>query len=1213
MNKTLAQVRKRTCTQLLPAVNLFSSFKKNCFIASFLLMAIATNAQNLTLSNAGQTGTSGTNWTTSGTNPVTITVTGVASINTSVIEGYLNAGTSVIVNNTTTKGTALNSAISKTNGGNASLTLKDIGCIKVAAGISISSTTGTLDIIFWADSDLNQGGAIDDFIVCNSGSSFNSNGGKIVMAGGADNGANGGVSGDAVPDEFAWNGSNTTTYGANVAGGLSLGLPAGTGTVISLNSSGGDIILRGSTSNNNGYPGITSQGSLKIESGTGKITIYGKSTTGHGIELTYGASPNIAINSSATSSPAIDIKGIASVSGIGLFMSNNASGNILIQSTAATGGGITLEGVGTGNIGLILGAINSNIATQVLSQSGPITLKGKGTSGSYGSIFIDGNGYIGNRKDATAIQGITPSVTASTANILLQGDAQYNISNSSGKNSYFNSTGALTIKAYTAGYTGTVSWIGNVNIGASFSSITLGEAAENYSLAVNNSLTANGNITAYANNFTLADGVGIASSTNGNVSINAKGDFISTGTTRRTISSIGGNINVYADADANGAGQMDIDYMTFNPGSGNLKLRTETMGWVTTTNPDKPYLNGTGTITIEPSDGSFQAVQTNWFYFDQDANGMAGLTIGKSTNYGDLSVQNNPLTVAGPISLYGGLIALSVNLTSSATGDIFIKSNSIYNGFSINATASILKTAGTGTLTMQCRDRVTTGTITASGTAILNVVIWSDYENDNHGGVNTGPITTNGGNVWIGGSNSNGGSYTWKGLTVGDGPSVGASTNNWNAIDFYNSISTNGGDVLIWGGNGYGGGISGIGVQSVSSAINAGSGNITLIGDNIGGNDITITTTGVLSLVPDGGSYPAAVTWSGSLSGGNFNVTNTYDRLLINNFANLGGLAIGYCDSQILSGTPVKQTNTSDILVSTASSIAGLIKLYGTNLTINQNLASTGSGDISLIGNTLTIAGATTLTSAGNLIIEPITNGTTIGLAGTGTLSLTATHFTTNFTDGFSEIRIGNTSAGNITLGAALTMRDNLRLSTGGTMSLNQMLDIGNNNFRFIGSSISPSANKYVKTNGTGKLYMDIANTASTLFPIGTAYYNPVTITNNTGASDVFNATVSDNIYTNGSSSGTAVLWNPKINLTWNIGNTGASTGAGNVDLTFGWNAANVFGIFIAPRLLHYSTGWSLLPGIPTFNLGMGTMTYTGFSGSLFLLSPYPKIILHYR
>ncbi|MFT3934552.1 MAG: hypothetical protein QM726_13095 [Chitinophagaceae bacterium] len=1205
MRVSLSLERLRICLPVSSKNNLFRNvFAQSALTVCALLLTIASSAQqNLTISSLGQTGTSGTNWSTSGTNPVTITTTGTASINTSVIQGYLNAGTSVIVNNPSTVGTAINSNISKTSGGNATLTFKDISNIVIADNVTISSTAGILNTILWADTDNSQGGTVDDFMYVGVGVTINTNGGSIVLAGGPDDGSNGGTSGDGIPDGFAWNGSNSITYGANNVGGLTLGPRGGTSTLISLLSNGGNIILRGATSNNNAFPGITSQGNLKIDAGTGKVTMYGKSTTGHGVELTFGAPPNIVINSASTATPAIDLKGNTTATGfIGFFASNNLAGTMLVQSSAATGGGISIEGTGATSYGILLANTLSSLTTQVLSQSGPITLRGKGAANL--SLALYGDTYFGNRKDATAIQGVTPIVTASTSNILIQADDQWLFSNTSGKNTNIASTGSLTMEAYTTGYTGTLSWLNNVIFGTSFSSITLGESAENYGVAVLNSLTSAGSITAYANDFTLGNGIGLTSTGNGNINVNANGSFITNLGTRRTISTVNGNINIFADADANGSGILDIDYTTFNAGTGTTRLRTESMNWVTAFSTDKPYFNGTGPVIIEPSDAAFAAdVYTNWFNFDQDANGMAGLTIGKAGN--TASIYNDQATsVAGPIAYYGGLISLTANLTSTATGDIFLKGITNLNGGStVNNAASILKTAGTGTLTMQSAARLASGTITASGTGVLNVVLWSDYGNINNGGVGlSGNITTNGGHVWAGGSNSTNGTYTWNGLTVGDGPSVGSVNNNYNAVDYLSTITTSGGDVLIWAGTGYSTGSNGVNIMSTGKSIVTGSGSITFIAKIVQGNDLTLTTTGSLNLVPDAGTYGTAITWSGTPSAGNFNVSGSYDPFIITNYASLGGLNIGYYNGHSLSGTPVPLTNSSDITMGSAFSIAGGTSLYGTNLTISQNMASTAAGNISLTGNTLSIAGAATLTSAGNLIIAPLSAATTIGLTGgTGTLAVTAANFNTNFTDGFAEIRIGNSSAGNITFANAVTLKDNLLLTTSGNLLLNDILDLSNNNLRFVGTSIVPALNKFVKTNGTGKLIMNVANNASKLFPVGTVYYTPVTITSHIGSADDFSVTANTGVYNNGTASGTLVSWQPRIDITYNIGNTGNTTGAGNVDLAFGWNVANnVTGALLNPRLVRYTgTNWQQQSGTPTYDLVAGTLNYSAYSGSL--------------
>ncbi len=1270
-------------------------------VAIVSLHSAVLSAQSLTISNTGQTGTSGTNWSTAGTDPVTISVTGSANINTSVIQDYLDAGTSVIVTNSTV-GTTINSNINKTNGGNARLTVKDVGCIKIAANVTIGSGSNTLDLVFWADSDNSQGGIVDDFIYTAEGVTLSSNGGMIVMAGGPDDGTNGGTSGDGIPDGFAWNSSNSALYGANTVGGLTLGPLSGTGTVVSLLSSNGEIILRGSSGGNNLYPGISSQANLKIVSGTGKITLYGKSTVRHGVELTYGAAPAVAISSASVSIPAIDLKGTSTASGYaGFWISNNASGSTLIESSSATGGGLSIEGVSSTNNGIQFGISNTNIITQLLSQSGSITLRGDGAGNA--SLFLYGDVYVGNRKDATAVQGVTPSVTASTANILLQADDQYNFSNTAGKNTNFNTTGSLTAEAYTGGYSGTISWTGNVAFGSSFSSITLGESAENYSVTANTSLSSTGSITAYASDFTLGNGIGLSSSGAGNISILAKGSFITSGSTRRTISSVNGNITIHADADASGNGGLDIDYLTFNPGSGNITLRAETLSWTTTLATDKPYLNGTGAVLIEPSDAGFQAISTSMFYFDQDGDGISGITIGKSGNTNTIT-NNQALAVAGAVYFYGTDITISGTIntsTGAANGDVYLKgSGSIYQS--------------------------TGNTITTSGG---DLVMWADADGTGGGRVEMlANISTGGGHIWVGGGS---GSETQNGLSVPTGYAQSVTIDKQGVLIKGNTINSAGGTIRIKGeSNDAGDGARDVGVMLVNTTVQSGAGDLSLYGTvkndlNTGaglwlgtevtsviatgnvtvssssgniylegisaagntfnwahglaiiaynGDDISISSsTGNISSFGDGSisagfageavgwviqnsainSYTSITTDGGaiSISGTSANsgddvslalrANNTANNIVIGD-ANSGDVTLKFgtlqTTSQVTTGVTSiggagalvlepynadwaanfilpdeyavgsavslfrigKSTNTKTVTLDLSATVTGAVSIYGSTATLNQNLASTAAGNISLFTNSLNIAAGKTISSAGTLIIEPQTNGTTIGLTGgTGTLAVGTDYFNNNFSNGFNEIRIGNTGAGTITVGTALGLQDPLQLITAGNLVLNETITAGANDLTFSGTAIAPAIGKYIRTNGTGKLKITVANGAGTLFPVGTANYTPITLTNNTGTSGEFYVTVSDGVYHNGAPTGSLSLAAPRVDLTWNIGNSGASTGAGTVDLDFTWNPASVAGTFVAPKLLHYNgSAWDILPGTPTYNLPAGTLSYSGYSGS---------------
>jgi hypothetical protein len=292
------------------------------------------------------------------------------------------------------------------------------------AGKTVQSNNG--DIIFWADADNSQASSTSgnsDEIGLRAGVTVNTQGGKLIMAGGLDDGANGGVASDGIPDNYAYRG-----FGY-FYGGVNLGEAGGTGTKVSLLSGGGDIIIKGRSAwqGQDGRPGITSQGNLLINSGTGRINMQGISSVNHGIFFTYNAVPDIAITSSyAGVGPAITMAG-GSSSNLGIVLFNANGGNVLIQSTSSSGGGILMEGSQTaaGNAAIWLANYNSMSKLQILSGNGDITLRaapvGSVTQG-LGQILSYGNIYFGSRLNDTPVQGITPSVISTNANVLLSGN-----------------------------------------------------------------------------------------------------------------------------------------------------------------------------------------------------------------------------------------------------------------------------------------------------------------------------------------------------------------------------------------------------------------------------------------------------------------------------------------------------------------------------------------------------------------------------------------------------------------------------------------------------------------------------------------------------------------------------------------------------------------------------------------------------------------------
>ncbi len=99
------------------------------------------------------------------------------------------------------------------------------------------------------------------------------------------------------------------------------------------------------------------------------------------------------------------------------------------------------------------------------------------------------------------------------------------------------------------------------------------------------------------------------------------------------------------------------------------------------------------------------------------------------------------------------------------------------------------------------------------------------------------------------------------------------------------------------------------------------------------------------------------------------------------------------------------------------------------------------------------------------------------------------------------------------------------------------------------------NATNYVQTNGTGKLKTAIASAATFEFPVGKGYYNPLSITNNTGSADDFSVNLTDSILDAGTTGSS--IPNPSVNSTWNVTKTNANGGSG-VDLVFSWGDKHI-------------------------------------------------------
>ena len=165
-------------------------------------------------------------------------------------------------------------------------------------------------------------------------------------------------------------------------------------------------------------------------------------------------------------------------------------------------------------------------------------------------------------------------------------------------------------------------------------------------------------------------------------------------------------------------------------------------------------VGGTGALVIQPLQDDFVgSLSLSDFTFGTS---LSGLTIGKAATSADGTSDQDVtldavIDINGPVTVYGGDIAINQNIDTTggaASGDVLMKSS---GDISLASSKSITTTGG-------------------------DVILWANTDGQTSLGSvllrDQSTVSTSGGNIWIGGSASGGGSTNWNGLTVGDGYAV---------------------------------------------------------------------------------------------------------------------------------------------------------------------------------------------------------------------------------------------------------------------------------------------------------------------------------------------------------------------------------------------------------------------------------------------------------
>uniref|UniRef100_A6VZU3 Filamentous haemagglutinin family outer membrane protein n=2 Tax=Gammaproteobacteria TaxID=1236 RepID=A6VZU3_MARMS len=226
------------------------------------------------------------------------------------------------------------------------------------------------------------------------------------------------------------------------------------------------------------------------------------------------------------------------------------------------------------------------------------------------------------------------------------------------------------------------------------------------------------------------------------------------------------------------------------------------------------------------------------------------------------------------------------------------------------------------------------------------------------------------------------------------------------------------------------------GNEIASLAANTGSLSIT---NNQGFSLGSIETTGAVKLSSTG---TVTQTDGTAITGGQaLNLLGTEGTYILTNANNeIGTLTANTGSVELVSGS----AQTTGAITTTGS-----LRLTSDALTINGDIDA-GAGDITFNTDALTVTSGT-VKSTGALQIAAKTASATIGIGGgTGTLQVTATNFSTDFVDGFSEITIGGENqSGNIDVDATV-LKDALTLQTTGNITQNGAIT-GDQNLTLIG------------------------------------------------------------------------------------------------------------------------------------------------------------------
>lgn len=955
---------------------------------------IDTNGNEVTFATALTS--SGATLDKSGTGNLTLTAGSTYSGNTTITGGGITLGS----------GGSLAGSISFT-GNNTTFSINRTDSPTISNNLNLSLGAGNVaNINVTSGNNATLTGAITS-----SGQEFWANGPGTLIVNNGSNTFNASVvivSGTLQTDSLSLNGSNSSLG----RGGIFIGQGGSTGTLryTGANATSDQI------------------GAFSLQAATNTIDVTNVATTltlsanlsqtGVGKGLTKAGNGTLVLAGANT------YNGTTTVSAGTLRVANSGalgSGNASVTSGAV----LDLNGQS------IIGAIPTALNGTGLSSSGAL-LNSSGTAASLGGLVTISNGTsIGGSGNITLSGGL--AATNATNNLIKTGNSTLTLSAAAGTNRSTNTAttqidaGTIRLSNASGLATGTTA-VTTINSGTL--EIT-GGITFDQPVTLNNgsTLRSDGNNTAQGT-LTVSNGASTTSSTVSSSDVftlgNAANDI--TGGNASSTINIGGPGTVFLNQSSNYQGNWAIN-------SGTLRL-SATSGLGNATTPSVSLSTGATLAGFTASTTTF----TNSPSITVTGSGTANVVADRSVSggtvgyvFGSLAIANQTLSVRNTSAFTSGTPSVTfgaTTLSGNSTFDVALISGGATSmtlnlgALSDNGTARTITKAGNGTLTLGSN-----ATSLVDGTVV---------------NVNAGTFNSSNGSA-LG---------SLAAVNVASGASLGVTTSQTlGSLGGAGSVAITAGQVLTIGStNNLTSTFSGATTATTGSIVKAGSGNLTLSGNNLHTGGTTINSGTIRATTSTGALGNGAL----ALSGGNLELAN---------------------DSGLNFARPTTLNSNATITSDTLTSVAGVTHTLGT-LGISGQTLSIARGSSVASGVAGIAFGITTLSTANPTF--SVANGASLTLG-----ALTGAGFTPTITGAGNVTQTGvwsgagtglvfdNSFAGSATLNQANTFTGSVTLN-GGTLNINLNGTAGTNGPLGNGGNFTINGGTIDNTSGSARTVANV-------------------------------------------------------------------------------------------------------------------------------------------